>query len=394
MDARFDTLMAALSRAGNPAPVDHASALQGLPEPETLPSPWETWTLIGLLRHRGRQIWVANIVRNRLRGAPSDLAAVGALGHPEGVKQLGPVPGLPEWEYYFHGRGCRLTHKVDGTEIDVDFFDDSADYFDTFFYKNYLESLRNPEPPEQCLRELHPSARAIALAVEDLLKAGALIPLEGRDSHPYRVSDRVLDAVEAINVFCAAWASTERRLWLAALIGDWPAANEAAARLPELAAITAPRSARCFDLWWNRLRRDLDVPSKGGDALQALADLKSPDIDSRLEHALSGPPSGTISAALAVIGQVDDPKWCPRLFDLFSRVNPGVDLPQPHIWITSMKFLLRHGYSKDYRTKPIVSAILTVPRQEPAMELKDLARRLPDDIWVIFEPLLPAKVWV
>ena len=28
------------------------------------------------------------------------------------------------------------------------------------------------------------------------------------------------------------------------------------------------------------------------------------------------------------------------------------------------------------------------------MELKDLARRLPDDIWVIFEPLLPAKVWV
>ena len=28
------------------------------------------------------------------------------------------------------------------------------------------------------------------------------------------------------------------------------------------------------------------------------------------------------------------------------------------------------------------------------MQLKDLARRLPDDIWVIFEPLLPAKVWV
>ena len=28
------------------------------------------------------------------------------------------------------------------------------------------------------------------------------------------------------------------------------------------------------------------------------------------------------------------------------------------------------------------------------MELKDLARRLPEDIWVIFEPLLPAKLWV
>ena len=28
------------------------------------------------------------------------------------------------------------------------------------------------------------------------------------------------------------------------------------------------------------------------------------------------------------------------------------------------------------------------------MELKDRARHLPEDIWVIFEPLLPAKVWV
>jgi transposase len=27
------------------------------------------------------------------------------------------------------------------------------------------------------------------------------------------------------------------------------------------------------------------------------------------------------------------------------------------------------------------------------MQLKDLARHLPDDIWAIFEPVLPAKVW-
>ncbi len=28
------------------------------------------------------------------------------------------------------------------------------------------------------------------------------------------------------------------------------------------------------------------------------------------------------------------------------------------------------------------------------MQLKDLARKLPEDIWEIFEPILPAKVWV
>src|SRR5271166_1169778 len=152
MDACLDALLAAFSRAADPEPCDVVSFLQGLPDTGALPSPWETWTLIGLVRHRERQLWVADIIRTRLRGAPSDLAAVGALGHPEGVPQRGPVPGLPEWEYYFHGRGCRLTHKVQGDEIDVDFWEDSAEYFDTFFYTRYLESLRHPEPAEQRLR--------------------------------------------------------------------------------------------------------------------------------------------------------------------------------------------------------------------------------------------------
>ena len=99
MGMQLDALLAAVARAGEPSPGDLVSALKGLPEPGALPSPWEAWTLIGLVRHRGRQHWVAEIVRTRLRGAPSDLAAVGALGHPEGVKQFGPVPGMPVWEY-------------------------------------------------------------------------------------------------------------------------------------------------------------------------------------------------------------------------------------------------------------------------------------------------------
>ena len=40
-----------------------------------------------------------------------------------------------------------------------------------------------------------------------------------------------------------------------------------------------------------------------------------------------GPPSGTISAALDVIGQQDDPRWCPRVYALFSRVDPAAQLP-------------------------------------------------------------------
>jgi hypothetical protein len=45
----------------------------------------------------------------------------------------------------------------------VDFHGDTAEFFDTYFYKNYLESLRRPESPERRLTELHPSARTITL---------------------------------------------------------------------------------------------------------------------------------------------------------------------------------------------------------------------------------------
>lgn len=351
MDTRIAALLAAIDCAGKPQPADLVAALQGLPEPGTLPSPWETWTLIGLARHRERQFWVADIIRTRLRGNPEGVAAIGALDHPEGVAQLGPVPGMPEWEYYFHGRGCCISHKVDGDAIDVDFYDDTAEYFDTYFYKNYLESLRRPEPPEQRLLQLHPSARAITIPIFDLLAAGALTPLEDRESHPYRLSDEIFSELDSIEAFCTAWEDREWRVWLAALIGDWLAAEEAAVGNQELAAITGSRAEKCRELWWQRLRRDIGVPFRGADALQALADLNAPDLDKQLDDALRGPPSGLISAALDVVGKLNDSKWCVRVHELYSRVDPAGAIPQPHIWITSLKFLLRHGH----RTKELVA---------------------------------------
>jgi hypothetical protein len=353
MDARFDALLAAFTRAGEPDPTDLVASIRDLPGPGTLPSPWETWTLIGLVRHRERQFWVADIIKTRLRGAPSDLAAIGALGHPEGVPQSGPVPGMPEWEYYFHGRGCCVSHKVEGDAIDVDFWDESAEYFDTFFYKNYLESLRRPEPPEQRLRELHPAARTVTIAIADLLAAGALVPFPDHDTHPYRLADEVLASADAIAAFCTAWTRPERRAWLAALIGEWPAAHEAAAGQADLTAVTTPRAELCRELRRQRLRRDLGEQYRAADALQALADLGAADLGQYLEDVLRGPPGGAISAALDIIGGQNDPRWCPHVYTLFSRVHPAGQLPEPHIWITSLKLLLHHGY----RTAELLAAL-------------------------------------
>src|SRR5262245_56073662 len=284
MNAQMGALLTALARAGEPEPADLDSALRGLPEPGALPSPWETWTLIGLVRHRDRQLWVADVIRNRLRGAPADLAGMGALGHPEGVPQSGPVPGMPEWEYYFHGRGCCLTHKVEGDEIDVDFWDDSAEYFDTFFYTKYLESLRHPEPPEQRLRELHRSTRPVRIAVDDLIAAGALTPLSSLDAHPPRISETVLDHADAIETFCRAWGEPANRLWLGALCGDWLAAHGAATGRPGIDRFTAARAEKCRQLRRERLLRETGYSA--ADALHGLAELGA--ADEPVERALRG----------------------------------------------------------------------------------------------------------
>ena len=353
MDAQLDALLTALARAQAPEPADLVSSFRALPEPGALPSPWETWALIGLVRHRERQLWVADIVRTRLRGALSDLAALGALGHPEGIPGMGTVPDLPEWEYYFHGRGCCIRHKVDGDVIDVDFWGDTAEYFDPYFYQRYLESLRRPEPPEQRLRELHPSARTVNIAINDLIACGALTPLPARESHPPRVSDEVLTYAEAVAAFCQAWANPGRRAWLAALVGDWPGADAAAAGQVALAAVTAPRAEACREIRRRRLRRELGEQYRGADALRALAGLGAADLDECLAHALGGAPTGLLSAALEIIGQQDDPRWCEPVYALFLRVDPAGQAPQPHIWMASLKFLLRHRH----RTPELLAAL-------------------------------------
>jgi hypothetical protein len=250
---------------------------------------------------------------------------------------------MPEWEYFFHGRGCCITHKVRGDAIDVDFWGDSAEYFDTFFYTKYLESLRNPEPPEQRLRELHRSTRPVRIIVGDLITAGALTPLTGGDAHPPRVSDAVLDHADAIEAFCRAWANPGNRLWLGALCGDWLAAHDAATGQPDIAAVTAARAEECRRLRRERLLRETGYPA--ADALHGLAELGA--ADEPVERAFRGPPSGLVSAALDITEEQDDPRWCPLIYGMYARVKPGGQPPEPRIWIRSLKYLLRHGYRTD-----------------------------------------------
>jgi hypothetical protein len=65
MDARIDQLLDAFRHASEGPPADTTAFFRSLPDAGALPSPWETWTLIGLVHHHTRQVWVRDLQRAR-----------------------------------------------------------------------------------------------------------------------------------------------------------------------------------------------------------------------------------------------------------------------------------------------------------------------------------------
>lgn len=274
------------------------------------------------------------------------IAAVGAFGHPEDVSQEGLVPGLNDWEYYFHGCGCMLTSRITGERIDVDFYGETAEGFDVFFYKQWLQSLEEPEPPEARLLSLHPSRDVIGQSVDDLSDAGLLVPCSPDHWAP-KLADEVLDHLDDVDAFLERWerSTGPERAWLAALIGDWPAALEA---LPESAdadlreRVTA-QAAACI----RRRRRALEArparEPRNRLAFEALADLDPDDLDDLILRALEGPLDGMTVAALERIPERGGPSWLPAIRDVLARLPAEAAPPLPSIREHSLRLLIRHG---------------------------------------------------
>jgi hypothetical protein len=328
-------------------PFDAAGAWRSLPAPGDLPSPWLTWTLIALVRHRRRQAWVGELVRKRLGGDLGLLAACGALGHPDWKSPCGTVPGLPEWEYYFHGIGCCLTHRVTGEEIDVDFFGDHAEGFSYFFFQNFLRSLRNPEPPEQRLIELHPSLEPIRLAFDHLHALG-LLTTTSECSAPC-LTESVVTRAELIDDFCARWNDPAQRPWLGALIGDWIAAEKylADSALPALRSLVTERAGENRRSRAEQMRQEFDRPGEVKLALLALSDLGADELPDFLTRTLRGDVSGATSTALDLIeASPRAHSWCAEVFALWQRVEPKGQAPHPYHWARCSQLLLRQGYHK------------------------------------------------
>jgi hypothetical protein len=326
--------------------VEHSKWHEWIVDPLGL-SPWESWTLLGLIRHRDRQQFVADSIMYRLNAEQDTIAAAGALGHPKNPQQ-GVVPGLPEWEYFFHGRGCCLTHRISGEAIDVDFYDSSADWTDAFFYERFLQSLSVPQFVEQRLLELHPSLRTIQISIRQLLDDGLLERLAERLgivrlSFDYQSLKEVLDEVEA------KWEDANVKRAIGAAIGDWLLLNELqtdgfqATVIRNRQSCLTKRSDYLVGLF---ARHEVEAQS-----LLGLHEIDSPMLEKVLEDALRAEPSGATSAAIEVISKMNHSKWCAAVQELVGRIDPNGSAPRPYLWNAGAEFLLRHGKAAKVKQK-------------------------------------------
>lgn len=352
-----------------------------LSQPASL-APWALWTLLILVRHHRRQQFVADTARLQLGADLQTLAAAGAMGHPP-IAQQGLVPGLTDWEYYFHGRGCRLTQRITGEAIDVDFYDDTGDWFDDYFFVNYLKSLRVPAFWEQRAIELHPSMDTVVLAMQELTELGIL------QRHPeasvVRLGfdpDELLEAMDQLG----ERLSDEQSIRVGAAVGDWllvadrAASGHISGRVHE--HVTQLRQQRGDDLG-----RLFEEPFHPHLVLQAFNELRSPELSKFLQQALAGEPCGTSSAALHIIANMDSSEWGPAVYDLLQRVDPAGELPQPHIWLRSVEYLLRRNFPDQMRRRLAEAAAQSIG--EAAVLALELA---PEQALRLFRRALRSKI--
>jgi hypothetical protein len=310
-------------------------------------SPWHFWALVCFARHRSRQIWVADIVKYRLRGELEVLAKTGALGHPD-VPQSGIVPADPEWEYYFHGRGCCLTHRGTGESIDVDFYEDSGDYFSFWFYKQYLKSLKSPGFPEKRLIELHPSIDSLAIVVEDLFESDTFV--KHPESNVYKLSEQVISLIPNIERFSKIIAESQTPQ-LAIRSGDWFLASDVTRSDTDHGERESRIGERVQSLIRDRLavaQRIFERAERRSIALAAICEVSPGHAQSYIIRILKEPANGAVSDALELIHQSNDPDWCSHVFGMLQSSEQSPCHLGASDWHAAASFLLEHDFQREF----------------------------------------------
>ena len=293
-------------------------------------SPWEMWALVGLLRHERRQKWVGFIVETKLGGSGREIGTSGALGHPDSLPQYGEVPDNPGWRYYFHGRGCCLTH-ADGTKIDVDFADDGSPLeIDPWFYTHFLLSIPHPEWSDAQVRHASPCEEAWQFELNPLRRLGLIgdksrfrLTSEGRTKA--EAIEPVVDEINRLAVDGSAPARI-RMSWLLTFLGDViSAVNVLGQTSPDIAVGLSVKAARLVKERIDKIRVVTNSPdhNQSRPAIAALAALGRQHVEQVIKQRLaSGKPSSIHFLCLKILETWDAKSCEPVLQAALRRFAP------------------------------------------------------------------------
>lgn len=332
---------------------DVYSFVEGLPRGGTLPVPQIGWTLIGMLHLRARRLWAWRTIEERVVPCLPEGRDHFHGDHMIDLVGKGVVPGLPDWRYELDGNASHLAHRGTGETIDVDLMLGPEHGYVMSLVHHFL-SHRDPGPAERRLAQLFPHGAGCLYAVEAVRRLG-LVHLS--DGEEFELCGRLAAYTEDAERFIARWAAAtnpSERAWLAAWVGDWPAAHDAAITAADsrLAKLTARPAAACHRQWLRFVRGWIDEHGLCHDLLLALGEAGAEDLSRYLDDALAMS-EFLVSAALDLIA--DDPAWFPKVFHaLVTTVHAD-----GHVKNKAVRYLARHGH----RTVEVIDLLLRRPQQ-------------------------------
>ena len=141
------------------------------------------------------------------------------------------------------------------------------------------------------------------------------------DPDAHRLSQRVRGMSRGVNEFHRLWGNPDNRLWLAAVIGDWPTANELAA-LHEDPKVRArwPRSLQRIDSDGWPLPISTSVCNRIQSRIWKFFTGKRARTSMPVsERSIAAKPANPLLAELLL--ETGDPQWNPQLFAALERLS-------------------------------------------------------------------------
>ena len=253
----FNTLEMALANTKK----DLASSLDALPFPRKLPLPRATWLLLVLIRYRMRQQWARDVVGKKLPEACPPSAKLCRREQPVYL----PIPDMRDWRMVLHAHeqfGYLICDRPPES-IRVDLAADGDD--DIILMSSVPDDIRIESrwtPEWRCRQLVMPPAgstgRGDWRGLDELVESGFLAEVwdeEGRyldaiEGDAYRLTEAATHYDQLVVRFCDALEVAENRVLLAAALGDWKLAEEAAFQLTdhETRSLIASRVRECETL--------------------------------------------------------------------------------------------------------------------------------------------------